>query len=106
VYIRKQAPDLRDVIPFKFTQDGDWIVYQDVDTNGKDALFRVRTTGGEPQRLGDYPTNSSNSYLNVSVDGRHFLVEATANNPTSAEGLQSDYWILQNFVPVATTPKQ
>jgi hypothetical protein len=102
-YIRKQAPDTRGVIALKFTPDGEWIVYNDVDADGKDALFRVRTTGGEPQRLGDYPTTSPNSYLNVSLDGRHFLVETSGINPASAEGLQTEYWILQNFLPGTVT---
>jgi Tol biopolymer transport system component len=106
VYIRKQAPDERNEIAFKFTPDGNWLVYHDLDSDGQDALLRVSTSGGEPQRLGDYPTSFPNSYLNISPDGRHFLVAAVRPTPsTSATQVQqTDYWLLQNFLP-GTAPK-
>jgi hypothetical protein len=31
--------------------------------------------GGEPQRLGDYPTSNSNSLISISPDGRQILVQ-------------------------------
>jgi Tol biopolymer transport system component len=104
ISFRKQSADARDVIPLKATADGNWLVYNDLDANGMNALFRVRITGGEPERLGDYPISSPNSYLNVSLDGRQFVVETSSIDPTIAEGLQTDYWILENFVPATNRP--
>lgn len=97
---RKQSADARDVIPLKATADGNWVVYNDQDSNGIDALFRIRTTGGEPERLGDYPLSSPNSYLNVSRNGRQFLVETSfINTPRT---VQKDWWVLRNFVPATS----
>src|SRR5215470_19629480 len=45
VYIYGQYGDVRGTIPVRFTPDGEWIAYRDVDDNGKDALFRVRLSG-------------------------------------------------------------
>ncbi len=98
IYRRKQEPDLTLPIPFKYAPDSNWLVYQELDSNGRDALFRVRTSGGEEQRLGDYPTTLPNSYLAISPDGRRFIVEVPPNTPTSASS-KLNYWILQNFLP-------
>jgi hypothetical protein len=51
-----------------FTADGNWLRYHDVDSAGKHSLFRVATGGGQPERLGDFPTNSSSGTLEVSPD--------------------------------------
>ena len=101
MYRRKQ-PDARSVIPWKFTPDGNWFVYHDLDDEDKDALFRVSSSGGERQRLGSYPSRSPNSYLSISRDGRQFLVEAAPANLPSVEEVQIEYWQLQNFL--TTTP--
>ena len=39
-----------------FTPDGNWLLYHDVDAAGKHSLFRVATAGGQPERLGDFPS--------------------------------------------------
>jgi Tol biopolymer transport system component len=93
-YRRKQAPDPRGLISHRFSPDGNWLVYHDLDSDDKDALFRVSTSGGEPQRLGNYPISSPNSWLSVSLDGRYFLVEADNLNLNSMD----EHWILQNFL--------
>jgi hypothetical protein len=104
VYVRKQSPDTRAPVPWEITRDGNWLLYVDLDSDGKDALFRVNTSGGEPQRLGGYPTSLPNSYLVISPDGRQFLVE-TVPRSALARGLQGEYWLLQNFLPRAATLK-
>jgi Tol biopolymer transport system component len=62
-------------VPIQYTPDSKWILYHDRDANGRDALFRVSMGGGEPQRLGDYPTSNSNSLISISPDGRQILVQ-------------------------------
>ena len=81
-------------IPTVFSSDGKWVIYHDRDMDGKDGLYRVATDGsGEPERLGDYPTDSPTSALSVSRDGRKFLVNAP-------KPFQPELWILENFLPV------
>ncbi len=80
------------------TPDGNWLLYQDEDFAGKYSLFRVATTGGHPERLGDFPTNSVSGNLEVSPDGRKIIV-ASGDYATGTE-----LWSLENFVPPA--PKQ
>jgi hypothetical protein len=48
------APD-SEIMTAGFTSDGNWFVYQGRDAAGKDGLFRVATSGGASQRLGDFP---------------------------------------------------
>jgi hypothetical protein len=95
-YIRKQAADPRSTVPANFTIDGNWLVYHNLDENGKDRLFRAPATGGAPEVLGDYPTSSPNSYLQTSRDGRQFLVNAPAS---AADGVGA--LVIQNFIPAA-----
>ena len=85
------------VMPIRFSPDGDWVLYHDRDGRGKDGLYRVATAGGEPQRLGDYPTRLPTSTLTISRDGRRFILHAPARDPQPSR----DYWMLDNFLPVA-----
>jgi Tol biopolymer transport system component len=93
VYVRRQPPPLGQIPPAAFTPDGNWFLFYDQDPDGKDGLYRVSTSGGEAHRLGDYPT-SLTSFIGISPDGRHILVDGL-----SATGKPSEYWLLQNFIP-------
>ncbi len=108
VSLKKQAPDTLGPMAVKYTADSNWVVYHDLDSNEKDALFRVKTTGGEPELLGSYPTSQPNSYLAISPDARQFLAEVSPDKPTSVRGLELEYWMLQNFLPssASATPKR
>jgi len=75
--------------------DSKWIVYHDKDPDGEDGLYRISPQGGEPQRLGSYPTDLPNSYLTISPDGRRFL-SVTITPPQKQE-----FWALENFLPAA-----
>jgi hypothetical protein len=72
-----------------FTADANWLVYHDTDATGKDGLFRVAVSGGQPERLGDFPTKAS-GYMWISPDGQEIV--ADAYNP-------EELWILENFEP-------
>ena len=81
----------------RFSPDGNWVAYHDQDAAGKDGLYRIASDGGQPQRLGDYPTPySSVSSLSISPDGRRFLVHAPRERRRTG-----DYWVLENFLPAA-----
>jgi hypothetical protein len=82
-------------MPIRFSPDGNWVVYHDRDGSGKDGLYRVPTAGGEPQRLGNYPTGLPTSALTISRDGRRFIMHAPARDPQPSR----DYWLLDNFLP-------
>jgi Tol biopolymer transport system component len=77
-----------------FTPDGEWLLYHDKDSTGKDGFYRVSTAGGEPERLGDFPGGSMNGYLWISRNGRKTVAEAI-----SPGGLE--FWMLENYVPQA-----
>jgi len=73
-----------------FTPDGHWFMYQ---LNA--GLFRVSTSGGQPERLGDFAPKgvgpgSGGGGIWVSPDGTKFIVD-THN--------QNDLWALDNFEP-------
>jgi hypothetical protein len=93
---RRVEPGLPNArLPIRFSPDGDWVVYHDHDGSGRDGLYRVATAGGEPQRLGDYPTPLPTSALTIGRDGRRFIVHAPARDPQPSR----DYWVLDNFLP-------
>jgi hypothetical protein len=74
--------------------DGKWIFYGDNDSTGKDSLFRISTAGGQPERLGDFPTQYrwSARGIHVSPDGRNVFLEG-------ATGSLMESWLLENFEP-------
>jgi hypothetical protein len=90
---RMQPPGLSLPSAIRFSPDSKWIVYQDKSADGKDALYRVSISGGEPERLGDYPISGSNGFLNISPDGRQFI--ATGPGPE----IPQEYWFVENIVP-------
>jgi hypothetical protein len=62
-----------------------------VDAAGKHALLRVSTAGGQPERIGDFPSVSKrDGFLFVSPDGQKILTHAMAG---------PELWILENFEP-------
>jgi Tol biopolymer transport system component len=85
-------------IQFNTTPDGNWILYHGVDAAKKHGLFRVPTAGGQPERLGDFPTNSLEGALEISPDG-HKVMVAVDDYETGYE-----LWSLENFVPPAPKP--
>jgi hypothetical protein len=78
----------------RYCSDSKWIVYKDKDDNGKDGFFRVSKSGGEPQRLGDYPSSEITSLIEASPDARQFLINAVSNEVPPPE-----FWLLENFIP-------
>jgi hypothetical protein len=83
---------------FSLTPDGNWVLYHSVDSAGKQSLFRVSTSGGQPERLGDFPTNSADGSLEISPDGRKVM--AAVGDYEHIDEL----WSLENFVPPAPKP--
>jgi len=81
-----------------FTADGNWLLYHDLDSAGKHSLFRVASAGGQPERLGDFPTSSESGSIEISPDGRQVIV-ASGEGGTGYE-----LWSLENFVPPAPKP--
>jgi WD40 repeat protein len=73
-----------------FTPDGNWLLYHGVDATGKDGLFRVATTGGQPEQLGDFPSTGRIGRMWISPDGK--TIVADTSRPY-------DTWILENFEP-------
>jgi Tol biopolymer transport system component len=79
-----------------FTPDGNWLLYHDVDAAGKQSLFRVSTAGGQPERIGDFPSASKQGSLRISPDGKKIIAEA----PVAPE-----VWVMENFEPKQQTAK-
>jgi len=77
-----------------FTPDGNWLYFHDRDSAGKDALFRASTAGGEPERMGDFPSHSIIGGMRISPDGRKTIVNAPDPNANLPE-----LWLLENFEP-------
>jgi hypothetical protein len=78
---------------FTTTPDGNWLMYHSTDPAGKHVLFRVPASGGQPQGLGSFPTESFSGSLHLSPDGRQVLAVSLDGKP--------DLWILDHFVPSA-----
>jgi WD40 repeat protein len=79
----------------RFTPDSRWVVYHDKDPDSKDGLYRVSVQGGEPERLGSYPSSEYMGFLAISPNGRRFL--------TSFPGLsKEEFWVLDNVSPKAS----
>jgi Tol biopolymer transport system component len=83
---------------FGLTPDGNWLIYHTVDSAGKHGLYRVPTAGGQPERLGDFPTNTPDGSLEISPDGRKVMVAAGEYDTVY------ELWSLKNFVPPAPKP--
>jgi Tol biopolymer transport system component len=81
-----------------FTADGQWFLYQDRDSNGKPILSRVASAGGQPERLGDFPTSAPSGTMRISPDGSKVIVAA------GEYGTAYEMWSLENFVPAAPKP--
>ncbi len=73
-----------------FTPDGNWLVYQDTDEGVKQGLFRVATSGGLPERLGDFPSARKFALLYISPDGQKIIGDAR---------VPDELWLLENFEP-------
>jgi dipeptidyl aminopeptidase/acylaminoacyl peptidase len=81
-----------------FTADGNWLLYHDRDSNGKPILSRVASAGGQPERLGDFPTKVGGGTMRISPDGSKVIVAA------GEYGTAYEMWSLENFVPPAPKP--
>ncbi len=81
---------LKNWSPIAFTPDGNWVVYCNTDEGVKQGLFRVATSGGEPERLGDLPSGSKFPLLSISPDGQKII--ADTREPV-------ELWMLENFEP-------
>ncbi len=81
---------LNDRSPIAFTPDGNWVVYQNTDDGVKPGLFRVATSGGQPERLGDFPTAHKWGVPYISPDGQQIILRTL--NPV-------ELWLLENFEP-------
>ena len=73
-----------------FTPDGNWVLYHGADAAGKPSLFRVSTAGGQPERVGDFPSSTQEGFLTVSPDGQKVLAEIR---------LAPVEWMLENYAP-------
>jgi Tol biopolymer transport system component len=80
--------------PVRFSRDGEWVVYRNQETATTSGMYRVATAGGEPERLGDYPSNMTGTALSMSPDGRQFTV---VHEGKAAQ--RPEFWLLENFVP-------
>jgi Tol biopolymer transport system component len=88
-----------------YTPDGNWIVYYehaDPHVTGKSSLFRVPVSGGQPERLGDFPDAIIGGLLYVSPDGKEII--ATLSSMAAFKG--AELWLLENFEPKAQTAKK
>jgi Tol biopolymer transport system component len=74
--------------------DSKWIYYADQDATGKESLFRIPSSGGQPERLGEIPTGyrSDNIEMRLSPDGRNVLIDGVI-------GSEVEVWLLENFEP-------
>jgi Tol biopolymer transport system component len=90
----KRLVSRRDFGHTNFSPDGNWIYYQDHDAAGREGLYRIATTGGEPERTGDFPSKSGHGGLVISPDGRQIIAECI-------EIGSPELSLLENFVPAA-----
>lgn len=77
---------------------GTLFFYRDTDAAGNEGLFRVATSGGQPERLGDLPPEkgpgqvgcAAGGCLRISPDGRKILADVHTTR---------ELWMLENFEP-------
>ncbi len=79
-----------------FSPDGNWLYFHDRDSAGKDALFRIPTSGGEAERMGEFPLHTVAGQMKISPDGRKIV--ATDSN-TNSTIITPELWLLENFEP-------
>jgi hypothetical protein len=77
-----------------FSRDGNWLYYHDLDSAGSHGLFRIAASGGQPERLGDFPSNSITGTISISPDGRNIIAACFDLN-------SGELSLLENFVPAA-----
>jgi Tol biopolymer transport system component len=92
------ASSVRPTGQVDFTSDGNWLLYHDADSNGKPILSRIASAGGQPERLGDFPTRAPSGTMRISPDGSKVMVAA------GEYGSAYEMWSLENFVPPAPKP--
>jgi len=90
----KRVVSRRDFGHTNFSPDSNWIYYQDHDAAGREGLYRIATTGGQPERIGDFPSKRGNGGLVISPDGRQIIAECV-------EIGSPELSLLENFVPAA-----
>ncbi len=78
---------------FDFTPDGNWIYFHGAAPFGEPGLYRVPTSGEQPERLGDFPVRSFSGTMRMSPDGRKLI----ASPFDASNGFE--FWSLENFVP-------
>ena len=78
--------------------DSKWVYYHSIDQAGKQSLFRVSMSGGEPKRLGDFPDDRFSGQLDISPDGRQILATCLGYRKQTDE---YDLWIFDDFLPPA-----
>ena len=76
-----------------FSPDGNWIYCDDIDSAGRRGLFRVATSGGQPERLGDFPNKTLSGRILISPNGRNIIAAGLDTN--------AELSLLENFVPAA-----
>ena len=86
-----------------FTPDDNWLYFHDRDSAGKDALFRIPTAGGEPERMGEFPLHSIMGQMKISPDGRKVIVTDSDSNTSTTPLIEA--WLLENFEPKAPAGK-
>jgi len=70
--------------------DGKFRIFHGRDAAGKNGLFRVATSGGTPERLGDFPGGNVRGAMWISPDGNKIIADVL--NPLQL-------WMLENYEP-------
>jgi Tol biopolymer transport system component len=78
---------------FDVTPDGNWIYFHGAAPYGEPGLYRVGTSGGPPERLGNFPVRSFSGTMRISPDGRKVMASVF----DSSNGFE--FWSLENFLP-------
>ncbi|HUI56650.1 MAG TPA: hypothetical protein VLY04_16855 [Bryobacteraceae bacterium] len=79
----------------QFTADSSAVLFHGVDAAGRRGLCRVPVSGGQPQRLGDFPSANLAGSLKMPADGHKIL---TISMP---QIINNETWVLENFLPTA-----
>ena len=76
--------------------EGDWILFEAKDSEGKHRLYRIPISGGEAQLIGDFPAKSKEDFdtrLFWSRDARQVIAEIHDED-------KFNLWTLDNFEPL------